>query len=506
MLKKLILISAIMVTVSLRLSAQESRVVRDSNLMKLNNYISQVISMTPPVADSLTALSDLLIGAAKDTLMKTYIARVLFDNFFKSSIMGMETPAIYIAQNYFLNGKLKGFSDSDLEQVRFFTEFNKNSLIGMSAPPLKMESMERDSVSLYDIKSEYTLLYFYDEECSVCKEEAPKIKAVLRNFADIPITVFAVYVQSDRAKWIEDKEKNYPEDSLAGHSWKFVWDPELESGYQLKYGVTGTPKLFLLDSNKTIIGRGLRSSSLEDLLNSRVNTDLKTRQQLLVMFHKFFSEIDFSNEKETIEAFETIYGTIKEDTIMVRAIIPELYSFLKYSDNPLAQKASALLATKYIIEKPQMWDSTYVERMSRSVRLAQMNPVGEVATNLILKDLKGKKTELKRIKATNTLLFFFDSECPICKNELKWLSEMKPILQEKDIEVLAIYTGSNLSNLNETLKETGYDMRVVWDRNSNAGLFEKYDLSSVPAIYYLDKNKRVLAKDLTHDSLEKILK
>jgi len=55
----------------------------------------------------------------------------------------------------------------------------------------------------------------------------------------------------------------FPED------WISVWDPDMSSGFQEKFNVRSTPKIFLLDKDKIIIGRDLNTENLEELLTNQ---------------------------------------------------------------------------------------------------------------------------------------------------------------------------------------------------------------------------------------------
>ncbi len=506
MTKKLIIIQVILLSTIVSLYAQNNNQAKDTNLLKVNGYINMIIDQTPPIPDSLIKMSDFLIGVSKDTTMKTYIARFLFDKFFNSSVMGMETPAIYLAKNYFLNGKLKGFHSDDLTALKLFVEFNKNSLIGMDAPELKMESNNGDTVSLRGIKSDFILLYFYDDECSVCKAEAPKIKAVLKEFSGVDISVYAVYVQSSKENWKADILKNYPVDSLAGHTWNFVWDPDMNSDYQRLYGVMSTPKIFLLDKDKKVVGRNLNAEALRDLLHSFDVNATEQKAQLLLFFFNYFKNFNTADTSAVDNGLSALYERSKTDKELFNSIFSELYLFLKYSSDNNLKNAAVTLAQKYIIDKPELWNEDYVNSMKKSVENAKKNPFGSVATSLILRDLKGKKTETNKIVADSLILVFFDTECPICAREISELQKRNEKYKNKGIKIVLIYTGKNLSRLKNFVAEHNIDWITLWDKNNRAGIYEKYDLSAVPAIYLLNGNKVIIGKDLTQKQLDTLIK
>lgn len=505
-MKRLLFFLVLATALPVSLISQEQMVARDTNLLKINSFINQIIDQTTPVPDSLNAISDYLIEMSKDSLMKRYVARLLFEKFYNSPVMGMESSAIYLAQKYFLSGRLKAFSESQLADLNLYVEFNKNTLLGMKAPPLRMESSKGDSISLGDILGEYTLIYFYDDECSVCRAEAPKMKKVLREIEDTEISVFAVYVEQSRDRWLADISKNFPADSLGNHKWYFVRDPEFTSDYQRLYGVTGTPKLFLLDRSGTIVGRGLNTESLSDLLNTLINGDIQQRARLMMFIHNYLNGVNFDNPESIDSAFSALYERSKGEKELFRALFNELYLYLKYSADAKMQRASIKMAKDYIVNKPQLWDSTFVAKTEKSIRLAQINQVGERATDLTLRSLTGKKMRLSKIKSEKSILIFFDIACPICAEELKQFSDRYDYYIKKGVTPIAVYTGSNTKALISFVKEKNLRIGIYYDRDGDAAIYDKYDISSVPAIYLLGRDKTIEAKDINHKTLDNLLK
>ena len=89
--------------------AQNIDAEQNNNLseQKLYSYIDEYLKLTPPHIDSLKAACDYIIAFTDDPVIKPKVAGYLFNHFSESSIMGQEEVAIYVAENYFLNGKLK---------------------------------------------------------------------------------------------------------------------------------------------------------------------------------------------------------------------------------------------------------------------------------------------------------------------------------------------------------------------------------------------------------------
>ena len=87
----------------------------------------QSISVMP--ADSIIARCDKLIEAAETEDKQSAMAGLIFDFFSVSPIMGNESVAIYVADNYFLNHRLKWSDPNTLPALTTYAEFNRESRI-----------------------------------------------------------------------------------------------------------------------------------------------------------------------------------------------------------------------------------------------------------------------------------------------------------------------------------------------------------------------------------------
>ena len=216
----------------------------NSNIIKLDGYIDNYLSMTPMHRDSLIKSCDYLISFSKDSLIKSHIAQYLFEKFYSSKLMGMESVAIHIAKNYYLNKKLAWPDKVGFIGLQIFVEFNESSLIGMDAPELNLKDLNGNTVSLRNMQTEYTLVWFYDDQCPTCKKELPAIKEIARKYEDSGLSVYAVYTESNRENFAKFVKQEFPV-SESCKNWNFVWDQNFESNFHKLYNVLKTPQLFL---------------------------------------------------------------------------------------------------------------------------------------------------------------------------------------------------------------------------------------------------------------------
>ena len=160
--------------------------------------------------------------------------------------------------------RLKMRNEAELSAARAFADFNRRSLIGEKAPSIYMETMDGSALEVFgpeDGMGSFRILYFYDTDCSKCELETSLLRQLLKS-KDYPVELYAIYAGDDPLAW-----KNYAARRLFIDGAIHLWDPSLVSDFQEKYGVTATPRLFLVAPDGIILGRGLDVNALQTLLD-----------------------------------------------------------------------------------------------------------------------------------------------------------------------------------------------------------------------------------------------
>jgi hypothetical protein len=96
-----------------------------------------------------------------------------------------------------------------------------------------------------------------------------------------------------------------------------------------------------------------------------------------------------------------------------------------------------------------------------------------------------------------TLLLFYDPECSDCQQELfvmRHSSQLRQAIAEARLQVLAVCTEPNDSLWRHTVEEMPSTWMPVMLRSDN-WFDSPYDLSSLPAMYLLGRNRKILLKE-----------
>ena len=143
------------------------------------------------------------------------------------------------------------------------------------------------------------------------------------------------------------------------------------------------------------------------------------------------------------------------------------------------------------------------------LEIARQNRINRPANDFVFTLASGKKSRLYQIRADYTLIFISNPGCPMCR-DVKEQIISSPMLQELiergDLKILVIYPDSDIVAWRERLDDYPKSWINGFDDGQRIESERLYDLRAIPALYLLDKEKRVMAKDCTDVAhIEKLL-
>jgi len=228
---------------------------------KLKRYMNQIIVQR---ADTIIKEGNLLIEKTKpNNKMFRYMVEYMLGFADKSKLMGMDKVFVETAKKYHLQGLATWADSSRISKIKSRVEKIEPNLVGKQAPDLqRLESVDHKYYTLYDIKSEYTVLAFWEPHCGHCKIEIPKLYKAYESLKEkgVDVEVVAVYTQVKREPW----EKFIKEKEIT--DWINVYDKYQLTNFRMLYNIYATPSIYLLNKDKKIIGKKLGAEQIEKFL------------------------------------------------------------------------------------------------------------------------------------------------------------------------------------------------------------------------------------------------
>ena len=208
----------------------------------------------------------------------------------KSKIMGMDKVYTMMLDRYYCSKNTEGKSPAfwmtpeKLEEVCEKIDVQKRLVMGVKPPNLILrDTSDVNWRDFYSLKSEYTILYFWDPECGHCKKITPKLETLYsQKFKERNVEIFAVgkAVGEDFAKWkkfIRDNKMTFINVAVTDALFKAAVEnaslfvpkyTTIESlNYQTTYDIFSTPRVFVLDKDKKIIAKSISISQLEEFID-----------------------------------------------------------------------------------------------------------------------------------------------------------------------------------------------------------------------------------------------
>ena len=149
--------------------------------------------------------------------------------------------------------------EDQYNELLYIVEFNSRVKIGSQAKNISGQTIFDEEFDMYDIDSEYTIVYFWSYTCDHCRENIKQLKTFLEDNPDF--SMVAVSVKGDLKK-IKSYVKKYKVNSY------FYYDGmEWNSPHVSNYAVTATPTFYVLDKNKNIIYKPFDFEELVQFVN-----------------------------------------------------------------------------------------------------------------------------------------------------------------------------------------------------------------------------------------------
>ena len=177
--------------------------------------------------------------------------------------------------------------------------------------------------------------------------------------------------------------------------------------------------------------------------------------------------------------------------------------FWHHPQSPFRSEELLIPALEAVIAAPGL-DSLYKLRPRSQLASAQKNRPGMRAADFSYTLGSGATGRLSDLRAEYTLLMFYNPGCPECARIEEYIPQSDvfgPLLASGRMKVLAVYPDEDITAWREHLPQMPQGWTVghaPMDKGGTAA----YDLPGIPALYLLDRNKKVLVKDRPVDVIE----
>lgn len=147
------------------------------------------------------------------------------------------------------------------------------------------------------------------------------------------------------------------------------------------------------------------------------------------------------------------------------------------------------------------------------------NQIGQQAPALNLSDTSGRTVPLYNIKAPFTVVAFWDPNCGHCKEEIprldslykaKWkaagVSVYSVNIYENELPAWKKFITDKKLSADWTQAYETKEAKLATEKTGQANYRQLYDIIKTPTLYLLDKDKRIIAKQLSLEQFDDLIR
>jgi len=290
----------------------DPRLVRDQMFHRLlDKYYTKIL---PQIPDTLANEAIKLVDSFENYDMTKYTTHYVTYSSETSNIMCMDKVFVKMVNKYYRTGKADWLDEEQMAKVLESADKKENVQCGeVITNVILPDTTLNNWVSLHDVDAKYTVVAIWESTCGHCKKEMPALVDLYHNYKDKGLAVYAIGNDFETEPWIEfiDEYKldwinvsDNPQINQADSASKLIYSgiTTLKSlNFRTTFDVFSTPKLFLLDFEKRIIGKQLSAEQIEEIIvrKEEGTSDVKEEEQDEEIIKKASnSEGDLKKSKE----------------------------------------------------------------------------------------------------------------------------------------------------------------------------------------------------------------
>ncbi|MCZ4695397.1 AhpC/TSA family protein [Ancylomarina euxinus] len=180
------------------------------------------------------------------------------------------------------------------------------------------------------------------------------------------------------------------------------------------------------------------------------------------------------------------------------SIISLLSSLRKESDKPLVEKIIKTLEAKNPNYQPLIdYKNARDEAIAQEERLA----IGKEAPIFEFPTADGKMISLKDFRGQYLIVDFWASWCGPCRNEIPHLKEVYETYKDKGVEILSVSIDKSKNAWKKAMSQENMTWPQIQAPGAGKDIMKEYQFSGIPYIILLDKEGKIVGKQLRGKSL-----
>ncbi len=241
---------------------------------------------------------------------------------------------------------------------------------------------------------------------------------------------------------------------------------------------------------------------------------------------KYFKQLVIGHPDTIVKEADYIMGLVDGTRDLFKYSCHFITNKYEKSKFICMDKVFVHMADNYYCAGKAFWvDSAAMKKICD--RADELRPIrcGVTSPNIILPDSNDKWINMHQLDGELTILVFWDPDCGHCKKEIPKIVEIFKKYEGKSWSAMAVssehnkewkkfinekkmHAFHNVAVPEKVYKDQEYATQLVMSGTTtleSLNYHQTYDIFSTPQVYVMDKDKKIIAKRLDHNTLDKLL-
>jgi thiol-disulfide isomerase/thioredoxin len=242
---------------------------------KLDKYFEQVVYPNP---DSVIKEIDWMLGYASISEENERFLLMKFVNrYLNMKYMWEDAVFVHLYEKYFAQKTYPWLTEKGVKTIQDRAYSLMSNILGSPAADIELPDTSGKKITLYNVKSPYTIVVIWDPTCGHCKEIVPRVDSLYeQKWKAEGVKIFAMAKETDgnRNDWLNFIRQHHLE------AWANVYYSKADEkarvdagipGYSQLYDVLSFPTLYLLDKDKRIVAKKLSFDQINEVLQQKIS-------------------------------------------------------------------------------------------------------------------------------------------------------------------------------------------------------------------------------------------
>lgn len=221
----------------------------------------------------------------------------------------------------------------------------------------------------------------------------------------------------------------------------------------------------------------------------------------------YINILNYASNQTVSASIKGMLAKAETDPAMFAHFCSIYDKYLYDPNSPLRNEEFYIPVLEFILASDKV-DEVEKIRPQHQLELVLRNRVEQQATNICYTLSTGATGNLYDIKSDYIVLFFYNPDCDNCKEVRKEIATselIRDLEQKKQLKVVAIYPDEDIAAWEKYQLSIPAEWISGYDKSLTIKEKELYDLKAIPTLYLLNKDKKVLLKDVSFPVLKQYL-